>query len=197
MADCFPLIKYIYVFVLFIFGFIGWNNPALEIIGYSGVFVTQCIFTILLLIDISNDTGRASKTLDFTLLQSVYSRITSTYKIPLYLVLLVGIFLQFTCSFLMMITTSTLYRKYQKIKMSGDSQYFSNIYKILFITVTVLMMILIFIYSTMFNTQTSLQFSPMIRISLATIIVGILGISSFNVYNANKLSTYTHSSVDG
>jgi hypothetical protein len=115
MADCFPLIKYIYVFVLFIFGFIGWNNPALEIIGYSGVFVTQCIFTILLLIDISNDTGRASKTLDFTLLQSVYSRITSTYKIPLYLVLLVGIFLQFTCSFLMMITTSTLYRKYQKI----------------------------------------------------------------------------------
>jgi len=197
MADCFPLIKYIYVFVLFIFGFIGWNNPTLEIIGYSGVFVTQCIFTMLLLIDISNDSGRASKTLDFTLLQSVYSRITSTYKIPLYLVLLVGIFLQFTSSFLMMITTSTLYRKYQKIKMSRDSQYFSNIYKILFVTVTVLMMVLIFIYSTMFNTQTSIQFSPMIRISLATIIIGILGISSFNVYNTNKLSTYTHSSVDG
>jgi len=198
MIGCFPIVKYLYILVLFVFAFLCWFNPALEIAGFSGVFVIQTLFTSILFLDIVNDVNRNSKTLTFSMLQNLYVLNVRTYKIPLYWILIPGALLPFISSFIMMITTTSLYRKFQKIKLARDSEWYTNIYKNLYIVLTAMLMFLLYVYVRMFNTNAStLNFHPIFRVLIAAIIVGILVIGSFEVYIASKLSTYIRSSVDG
>jgi hypothetical protein len=192
MIGCFPIVKYIFIVVLFIFSFICWYKPELEIVGFSSVFVVQTLFTSILFLDIMNDSGRINKTLKFATLQSMFAKETTPHEIPLYWILVTGSFLQFVSSFIMMITTSSLYKKFQKIKLSSDSEFYSNLYKILYITTTVMMMLLLYVYINI-----TPSFPPLLMILLAIFIIGIVVISAFNVFISSKLSTYIQSSVDG
>ena len=132
MIGCFPIMKYVYILVLFVFAFLCWFNPALEVAGFSGVFVVQTLFTSIVFLDIMNDVNRNNKTLEFSMLQNLYGRVMRYYKIPLYWILIPGAFLPFVSSFIMMITTTSLYQKFQKIKLSRDSEWYTNIYKTLY-----------------------------------------------------------------
>ena len=170
MIGCFPIVKYIYILVLFVFAFISWYMPSLEIVGFSSVFVIQTLFTSVVFLDIMNDSSRNEKNLEFTMLVNLIKRTEKKYSIPLYWVLLLGSILPFISSVIMMITTTLLFQKYKKIKMDRDSQWYSNIYKNIYIASTIMLFLIIYIYTQ----HSSSNFSPFIRLLLAFMIFSIV-----------------------
>lgn len=201
MATCFPFIKYLYVFVLFIFSFICLFSQTIEIVGFGSMFAIQCIYTIMILMDIYNDSSatRQAKSISIPLMKNPLNANSRTsIELPLYWLLLAGISLQFTSATLMIMTCSYLYKKYQTIQLARTNRWRAQMYKVFFIIVTVLMMIITYSYVSDFNNGVSAAtFSGAYKMILIFCIFGILGLSSINIYFANQLSKLITTSTDG
>ena len=201
MAICFPFIKYLYVFILFIFSFICLFSQTIEIVGFGSMFAVQCIYTIMILMDIYKDSPatRQAKSISIPLIKNPLNANSKTsIELPLYWLLLAGISLQFTSATLMIMTCSYLYKKYQTIQLARTNRWRAQMYKVFFIIVTILMMIVTYSYVSDFNNGVSAAiFSGSYRMILIFCIFGILGLSSVNVYFANQLSKLINTSTDG
>ena len=196
MSICFPFIKYLYVFILFIFSFICIFNQNIEIIGFGSMFVVQTIYTIMLFMEIYSDPNRGAKSITIPLLKTPYINM-SEIEIPIFWILIAGISLQFTSITLMIMTCSYLYKKYQSIQLSRDNRWSAQTYKKIFVIVTVLMMILTYSYVSDFSITTTNTFSGAYKMMFIFCFFGILGLSSINVYYANKMSKLIATSTDG
>ena len=202
MATCFPFIKYLYVFVLFIFSFMCLFSQTIEIVGFGSLFAVQCIYTIMILMEILGDgpAKRQMKSLSIPLLKNPFNvNQKASFDIPLFWILLAGVSLQFASVTLMIITCAYLYKKYQALQLSRTNRWRAQSYKVMFIIVTVLMMIITYSYVSDFNNglNTSNTFSGAYRMVFIMCIFGILGLSSINVYYANQLSKLINTSTDG
>lgn len=191
MANCFPFIKYFYICVLFVFSFMCLFNQTNEMIGFGSLVAIQGIFLLLLVMDIMQDGNRGGKSLIITTL-------TSPINIPIYWVLLAGVGLQFASAVLMVITTAYLYKKFQAIKMSQSNRLSVQRYKSIFVIVTVLLMLLTYMYTTFYSGgYSSTSFSGSYKIIITMSFFAILGLSSLNVYYANSLSNLIQTTTDG
>ena len=200
MAICFPFIKYLYVFILFIFSFICLFSQTIEIVGFGSMFAVQCIYTIMILMDIYKDSPatRQAKSISIPLIKNPLNANSKTsIELPLYWLLLAGVSLQFTSATLMIMTCSYLYKKYQTIQLARTNRWRAQMYKVMFIIVTILMMIVTYSYMSDFNSGGTMTFSGSYRMIFIFCIFGILGLSSINVYYANQLSKLISTSTDG
>jgi len=194
MPSCFPFIKYWYILILFILAFICLFIQSIEIYGFGSAFAIQAVYSIFLLSDIISDNNRAEKALRIPIMQLPYINTPPTsINLPIFWVLLAGVALQFTSALLMLIACLFLYKKYQAIKVSRENRWYIQAYKKMFLIVTGLMFLLTYYYVNSYGTLSSGSY----RLVLVGCFLGILGLSSLNVYYSNQLSKLIQSSTDG
>jgi len=180
--------------ILFILAFICLFIQSIEIYGFGSAFAIQAVYSIFLLSDIISDNNRAEKALRIPIMQLPYINTPPTsINLPIFWVLLAGVALQFTSALLMLIACLFLYKKYQAIKVSRENRWYIQAYKKMFLIVTGLMFLLTYYYVNSYGTLSSGSY----RLVLVGCFLGILGLSSLNVYYSNQLSKLIQSSTDG
>lgn len=185
--------KYWYVCVLFILSFLCLYSPSIEIVGFGSIFTIQTLFTIILYFDILKDTNRSDKALHIQ-----FSRIYPDLTIPFWWILVAGASLQFASVMLMIITTAFLYKKFKSINVSRDMRYRIQNFKGIFIAVTILMMIVAYCYINEYSAPGGGGlWTEAFRLVLLTCFMGILTLSSVDVFYANRLSVLIGSITDG
>ncbi len=184
----FPFIYYLYIFILFIFAFVCWFNPTIEILGFGSVFVMQTIYTLFLGIDILNNTNRAKSVISIPFTENMG---LGAISFPIYWMLLIGTIPNFVSILMMMIAVAYVYKKHQTIQISRENRLLLTRYKVIFVTVFILMAILTFVYST------NMVPGEKMRLFLLLSCVGIFVMTKVNVFFANSFTTVISASVDG
>jgi hypothetical protein len=179
-----PFIYYLYIFILFIFAFICWFNPTIEILGFGSVFVMQTLYMLFLGLDIMNNTGRAK-----TVVSIPFS--AGAISFPIYWVLLTGSILTFVSMLMMIIAVAYVYKKHQAIQVSHYNRLLLDRYKIIFVIIFCLMFILTFVYST------SMEPREKMRLFIFLSCILVLSLAPSDVVFANTFTKVITTSVDG
>ena len=184
----FPFIQYIYIFILFIFAFISWFNPTIEIIGFGSVFVMQTVYTFFLAMDIISNADRGKSVIKIPFAEKMKG-IPSSF--PIYWMLLIGTIPNLVSILMLMIAISYIYKRHQSIQISRNDRLLLTRYKIMFITVFAIIVILNYVYST------NMEPGEKMRLFLFLSCVGIFVLTKVNVFFANSFTKVLTSSVDG
>lgn len=197
MENCIPFIKYIYIFILFIFSWICLFNPALENIGFGSLTVVQSAYTALISLEVLRDINRNEKALVVPIAPPPFVNklitLPKIYEIPLWWVLIPSSILCWVSTILMVITTQFLWKQNQNLNLSRDVRWKFQVYKTMFIIVTILMLFLTLVY-IMGGSKSS---SELYRLIILFAMVGSLGFSTYNLIYANALSKLIGSTTDG
>jgi len=184
----FPFVKYVFLSILFFFSFICLYTGKLEVYGFGSAFVLQTLFTIMIFMDImKNPLDRANRVLTFP---SFVSQ-TTNLKIPFFLALVVATSLQFASATMMMITMTSIYKRYHEIRLSRDNRTRVNTYIGMFFISILLLLIMIYGY-TQYGNGLSNSFQIMLLVS----IVGTFLLGSLEIIYANGLSKLLGTMVD-
>jgi len=176
-------LKYIFVFILFIFTWVCFYNPALETIGFGSLVTVQTVFTLFILFDIRNDDARSGHAVTIP---------KWNYSIPLWWVLVPASILYLTSTTLMAITVRFLWKQVHGLHLSQTMRQNFNIYKGTFIAGTLLTFFLVLGYTWFGSVQ-----SGFIRLVLVFSMIGSLVFAINDVVFANEISKLLGSTVDG
>lgn len=197
MSICVPFIKYIYIFILFIFSWICLYSKNLENIGFGSLVAIQSAYTALLSLEVFQDQKRNEKSLLVPVAPPAFVETLITlpkiYKIPIWWILIPSSILYWVSTILMVITTRFLSKKNQIMNLAGDIQWDFQVYKTMFIIGTILMLFLTLVYVT----GTSGSPSNIYRLMIFIAMVGSLVFSVHNLVYANALSKLIGSTTDG
>ena len=197
MSICVPFIKYIYIFILFIFSWICLYSDNLENIGFGSLVVIQSAYTALLSLEVFQDQKRNEKSLLVPVSPPPFVETLITlpkiYKIPLWWVLIPSSILCWVSTILMVITARFLSKKDQIMNLAGDIRWKFQVYKTMFIIGTILMLFLTLVYLM----GTSGSPSNIYRLMIFIAMVGSLAFSVHNLVYANALSKLIGSTTDG
>ena len=162
-------------------------------IGVSVALIMQFIFSYCVISDIYNENinTRYGKKLAFN---------GSAFEIELYLVILAGLSLDFVGLLLLVITMHHLHQKYSSkgrgIQLSRENRSLIETFKPIYVCITVLFMILIGMYFYA-DIDIPYRFVGWKRLIVLISVLGILSLSSINIYIANKTTKLILSSTDG
>jgi hypothetical protein len=180
MGTCFPAMRYLYFFILFLISFILIDtSKTLELLGLGLLFAVNAIFTFSLGNDVLEFMNRASR--------QTWLNGLATWSI------IIGLVFNFVSTILMIITLNKLKTKYQvkgkPLKLSGDNRKFFNTFKYMLISsITLVAAVSLNIYftadrlsttmSTLLNSLTDINGNAntlIVQIAYALIATGLFG----------------------
>lgn len=188
--DTYPIIKYIFLLILYIFAFLCAYSEQIEITGMVSIFILHCIFTICLLFDIFSDKNRNLKVLTLPSSSKIYS---NEISIPLFWFIIPIIGLQFREILTIVLEINKSYKTYGAIKISRDNRVRLDRFKLLFLISILCIFGLTFTYLNYKNISTtgSMQLAIVILI-FASIIVEMV-----NNVNVTNISYQMKNTTDG
>lgn len=188
--DTYPIIKYIFLLILYIFAFISAYSERIETTGIVSIFIIQSIFTLCLLFDIFSDKNRNLKVLTLPSSSKIYS---NEISIPLFWLIIPIIGLQFREILTIILEINKSYKTYGAIKISRDNRVRLDRFKLLFLISVLCIFALTFSYLSYKNISTtgSTQLVIVLFIFVA-IIVEIV-----NNINVTNISYQMQNTTDG
>jgi hypothetical protein len=162
-------------------------TPPIDVYGFGSFFVLQTLFSMFIFIDLTQDANRYTKVLSV----AVDPRM-SNVKIPFSWILFFGACFEFLASFFMILTTNTVYKRFNALKMSSEHQWRLNFMKHTFVLVTVLMFALILLYWNF-----SENYSGTMKIVILVVMIAIVGLSTADLLYANHFTQLITTSTDG
>jgi hypothetical protein len=191
MVDCYPIIKYLFLALLYLYAFICIYIPPLETIGFYSLFSIQLAFSVALVFDMINDKLRIFKVL---LLDGpvAATQVFNSIGVKLWWILIAGLALQLTSITLMLITVVFLEKKFNNLRLSRDNRRRFDYFKIFFIIATVFLFIISYAY-----VQYGAGLSNTFKMVIAFSMVGLFGLASAGVYMSNMVSKLIGATTDG
>ena len=186
--DTYPIIKYIFLLILFIFSFICAYSEQIEITGFVSILIVHVVFSLCIAFDIISDKNRNLKSL---ILPSTSTKISNEISIPLYLFMFPIIALQFREILTVVLEIQKSYKIYGSIKISRDNRVRLNRFKLLFIASTICIFFLTFAYMMYRTVPTSAHLIIFIFIFVAIVIEVI------NNINVTNISYQMQNTTDG
>jgi hypothetical protein len=188
--DTYPIIKYIFLLILYIFAFFCAYSEQIETTGLVSIFIIQCIFTICLLFDIFSDKNRNLKVLTLPSSSKLYS---NEMSIPIFWFIIPIIGLQFREILTIVLEINKANKTYGSIKISRDNRVRLDRFKFLFLISILCIFSLTFIYINYKNISTtgSMQLAFVILV-FAAVIVEVV-----NNINVTNISYQMQNTTDG
>lgn len=159
----------------------------MDIYGFGSFFVLQTMFSMLILIDLTQDDEKYLKVLTVSVDKN------RGISIPLSWVLFLGTCLEFLAAFFMVLTTNAVYKRFNSLQMSSENQWRLDFMKHTFVIVTVLMFVLILVYWNFDQIMANGSF----KMILLMMFVGILGLSVADIVYANRFLQLISTVTDG
>lgn len=188
--DTYPIIKYIFLLVLYIFAFVSAYSEQIETTGIVSIFIIQSIFTICLLFDIFSDKNRNLKVLTLPSSSKIYS---NEMSIPIFWFIIPIIGLQFREILTIVLEINKSYKKYGFIKISRDNRVRLDRFKLLFLISILCVFSLTFAYLTYKNTSTTGSTQLVIVIFIFASII----VETINNINVTNISYQMQNTTDG
>jgi len=188
--DTYPIIKYIFLLILYIFAFFCAYSEQIEITGLVSLFILQSIFTMCLLFDIFSDKNRNLKVLTLPTSSKIYS---NEMSIPLFWFIIPIIGLQFREMLTIVVEINRSYKTYGSIKISRDNRVRLNRFKLLFLISTLCVFCLIFAYLNYKNTSTM----GSTQLIFVILIFASIIIETVNNINVTNISYQMQNTTDG
>jgi len=188
--DTYPIIKYIFLLILYIFAFVCAYSEQIEITGIVSIFIMQCIFTVCLLFDIFSDKNRNMKVLTLPSSSKLYS---NEISIPIFWFIIPIIGLQFREILTVVIEINKAYKTYGFIKISRDNRARLDRFKLLFLISILLIFFLTFMYMNYKNMSTGGSMQIIFVLFIFAIIVSEI----VNNINVTNMSYQMQNTTDG
>jgi hypothetical protein len=192
-AVCGRWVKYVFLLVLFIFAFVCLFTPSIAIYGFGTFFVMQSILSFFVFIDVTQDDEVAKKTLTVDVANGKSPVNIPAFKLPLSWILSSGALMEFVAGLFMIMSMSTVYKRFHALPMSSENQWRLDFVKYTFVIVTVLMFLLVMVY---WNYDLVMKYDSMKTLVLA-VVVGIVGVSIADVVYANYFLKLINLTTDG
>lgn len=189
--DSYPIIKYIMLFIFYIFAFICMFSDNLEITGFVASFVIQSLYTIALCFDIFTDLNRNNKILTFP--AAIQKYVGREINIPLYWFILPLLVTQYREMLDAVLILQDSYKRWGKLRISRDNQVRLNQFKTLFVANIVILFILTVIYMHYFQVFSS---GPIKLLFVMCFFAG-LGLTISNNINVSIISHQMQNTTDG
>jgi len=188
--DTYPIIKYIFLLILYIFAYFCVYSEQIETTGFVSIFIIQSIFTICLLFDIFSDKNRNLKVLTLPSSSKIYS---NEMSIPIFWFILPIIGLQFREILTIVIEINRANKTYGSIKISRDNRVRLDRFKLLFLISIICVFFLTLVYMGYKNVPTTGSMQIIIvMLIFTTIIVEIV-----NNINVTNISYQMQNTTDG
>jgi hypothetical protein len=188
--DTYPIIKYIFLFILYIFSFICVYSPQIEIAGFVSIFVIQIIYTICLLFDIFSDKTRNTKVLTMPSNSTLKS---NELSFPLYWFILPVAGLQFREMITLIIMINQSYKKYGNIKISRDNRGRLEQFKLLFL----ISIVLLFIITILYINYKNIEFTGSMQLLIFILISVLYIVEVINNLNVTNITYQMQNTTDG
>lgn len=192
MQETYPFIKYIFIFILFIFTFICLYSSGLEIIGYGSLFTVHVFFIMSLIFDIYKDKERARKVFSLPSIKSANVEIPEI-SIPFYLLIIPICLLQLRIVTLLCLNVWTIVEKYGFFKISRDNRYRVEAIK----TMTLITVIMIFSLILLYVQYNNVPMTDLLRFFIGICIIGTYVLCSVNTVMQLKASNEFSNTTDG
>jgi hypothetical protein len=188
--DTYPIIKYIFLLILYIFAFISAYSEQIETTGIISIFIIQSIFTLCLLFDIFSDKNRNLKVLTLPSSSKIYS---NEISIPIFWIIIPIIGLQFREILTIVLEINKSHKTYGFIKISRDNRVRLDRFKLLFLISIICIFALTFSYLSYKNISVTGSSQLFIVLYIfAAIIVEIV-----NNINVTNISYQMKNTTDG
>lgn len=188
--DTYPIIKYLFLFILYIFAYFCVYSEQIETTGFVSIFIIQCIFTICILFDVFSDKNRNLKVLT---LPSSYKLYSNEISIPIFWFILPIVGLQFREILTIVLEINRLNKTYGFLKMSRDNRLRLDRFKILFFISILCILLLTFTYLNYKN----MEITGSLQLILVIFIIATLVIEIINNINVTNISYQTKNTTDG
>ena len=195
LSNYLPVIKYVYIAILYIFVFLALYTPHMQSIGYGSFFGLQMIFTVIYLFELFMDASRDNKVIAMDIPASRYMGAYSL-NLPYWWILVPSFGLQFGSSLLMTMTWSYLSKRDVTVPLSKHNEVIISRWKAFNIIITFALLMLVFSYFTRFG----LPMVPMggsYKLWIFINMIFALLLSIINFVYANDLSKLRFTSTDG
>ena len=185
--------KYFFLLIIFCVIFITMYNSVTETTSFGFIAGIQTLYLVIFLFQLFKDNNITSRALIMKFPKTRFSVEDNIY-IPLFWVILPGLIMQLISSIYVTLLSSTLQKKYGKVKLTRDDRSNLNMFKWMFIVATFSLMILTYSYCNDFNSGEGLSGSYntfILIVFLSSIIFPII-----NIINSHKLSKIIFSITD-
>ena len=185
--------KYFFLLIIFCVIFITMYNSVTETTSFGFIAGIQTLYLVIFLFQLFKDNNITSRALTMKFPKTRFSVEDNIY-IPLFWVILPGLIMQLISSIYVTLLSSTLQKKYGKVKLTRDNRSNLNMFKWMFIVATFSLMILTYSYCNDFNGGEGLSGSYntfILIVFLSSIIFPII-----NIINSHKLSKIIFSITD-
>jgi len=192
MQETYPFVKYIFLFVLFIFTFICLYSSRLEMIGFGSLFTVHVFFVISLLFDMYKDKERARKVFSLPSIKSSGVEIPEI-NIPLYLLIIPICLMQVRIVTLLCLNVWAIVEKYGVFRISRDNRYRLETIK----TMTLVTLIMLFVLITLYIQYNSIPMNNLSQFFIGICIIGTYVLSIINAILEMKASSEFSNTTDG
>lgn len=187
----FPFVKYVFLSVLFVLSFISLYTEKLEVYGFGSAFILETLLAIMVFMDIiQNPLDRAKNVITFPSFPNPVAPVPSL-TIPFFWTLIIAVSLQFVSATMMMISMTSIYKRYNDMRLSRDNRSRVNTYKWMFLVSFILLFIMIYGYIQYGN-----GLSNSFQTILLLCITGTFLLGSLEIIYANQLSKVLGTMVD-
>ena len=137
--------KYFFLLIIFCVIFITMYNSVTETTSFGFIAGIQTLYLVIFLFQLFKDNNITSRALTMKFPKTRFSVEDNIY-IPLFWVILPGLIMQLISSIYVTLLSSTLQKKYGKVKLTRDNRSNLNMFKWMFIVATFSLMILTYSY---------------------------------------------------
>lgn len=192
MQETYPFIKYIFLFILFIFTFICLYSSRLEIIGFGALFTVHAFFIMSLIFDIFKDKDRARKVFSLPSIKSGGVEIPEI-SVPLYLLIIPISLLQIRIVTLLCLNVWAIVEKQGFFRISRDNRYRIETIK----TLTLVTLIMLFALILLYIQYDNIPMNNLSQFFIGICIIGTYVLSIVNTVLEMKASSEFLNTTDG
>jgi len=192
MQETYPFVKYIFLFILFIFTFICLYSSRLEMIGFGSLFTVHVFFVMSLLFDIYKDKERARKIFSLPSIKSGGVEVPEI-NIPLYLLIIPICLMQIRIVTLLCLNVWAIVEKYGVFRISRDNRYRLETIK----TMTLVTLIMLFVLIALYIQYNSVPMNNLSQFFIGICIIGTYVLSIINAVLEMKASSEFSNTTDG
>lgn len=192
MQETYPFVKYIFLFILFIFTFICLYSSRLEMIGFGSLFTVHVFFVMSLLFDMYKDKERARKIFSLPSIKSGGVEVPEI-NIPLYLLIIPICLMQIRIVTLLCLNVWAIVEKYGVFRISRDNRYRLETIK----TMTLVTLIMLFVLIALYIQYNSVPMNNLSQFFIGICIIGTYVLSIINAILEMKASSEFSNTTDG
>lgn len=192
MQETYPFIKYIFLFILFIFTFICLYSSNLEIIGYGALFTVNIFFIMSVLFDMYKDKERSRKVFSLPSVKSGNIEIPEI-SVPLYLLIIPICLFQVRIVTLLCLNIWAIVAKYGFFRISKSNRYRVDTIK----TMTLVTFIMLFALILLYIQYNNIPMSDLMRFFIGICIIGTYVLCSINTVMEISASNEFSNTTDG